>query len=138
MDDIAAEAGVSHGLAYRYFANKEQIFSAIVTQALDAPGAALENFAAMQGTTWERLAVLVTGLVDSRRQPETFQLLHQVLVSADTPNELREVLHIRAVLLQNLLRQWIVEGQAQGEVVAGDPDQLVRTILACVEWLDRK
>ena len=33
VDDVAEEAEVSHGLAYRYFANKEAIFSEIVLQA---------------------------------------------------------------------------------------------------------
>jgi len=37
-----------------------------------------------------------------------------------------------------LLRQLIVEGQTTGEVAAGDPDQLVRAILACIEGLTRQ
>ena len=35
MDDIAAESSVSHGLAYRYFANKEAIFSALGISVAD-------------------------------------------------------------------------------------------------------
>ena len=34
VDDVAAEAGVSHGLAYRYFANKVALFHALVEQAM--------------------------------------------------------------------------------------------------------
>jgi hypothetical protein len=34
-----------------------------------------------------------------------------------------------------MLRELIVEGQVTGEVVAGDPDQLVRAILACLDGL---
>ncbi|HEX9067280.1 MAG TPA: helix-turn-helix domain-containing protein, partial [Ktedonobacterales bacterium] len=31
--DIAAEAGMSHGLAYRYFETKEELFAAVVKRA---------------------------------------------------------------------------------------------------------
>src|ERR1700676_4875211 len=36
MDDIAAEASISHGLAYRYFASKEAIFHTLVEQTFRA------------------------------------------------------------------------------------------------------
>jgi AcrR family transcriptional regulator len=137
VDDVAAEAAVSHGLAYRYFANKEAIFSALVVQALQAPSAGLQRFLEMPGTPGERLALLVSGFVESRQHPESYQLLDQVLSSEATPDELREVVHRRGQELQGVLRQLIVEGQATREVAAGDPDQLVRAIFACLDGLIR-
>jgi AcrR family transcriptional regulator len=137
MDDVAAEASVSHGLAYRYFANKEEIFSALVVQALQAPSAGLQRFLEMPGMPGERLTLLVSEFVESRQHPESYQLLGQVLSSEATPDDLREVVHRRGQFLQDVLRQLIVEGQVTGEVAAGDPDQLVRAIFACLDGLTR-
>jgi AcrR family transcriptional regulator len=137
MADVAAEAGVSQGLAYRYFANKETIFSSLVEQALQAPAADLQRLREVPGTPGQRLNYLITQFVESRRHPEPFQLLAQVLSSEETSANLRELLHRRGQALQDVLRQLIVEGQTTGEVAAGDPDQLVRAILASVEGLTR-
>jgi hypothetical protein len=56
---------------------------------------------------------------------EIFQLLDQVLSSDAAPDDFAELIrrHRESFLAQ--LRQLIVEGQATGEVAAGDPDQLL-------------
>jgi AcrR family transcriptional regulator len=137
MADVAAEAGVSQGLAYRYFASKEAIVSSLVEQAVQAPAADLQRVREIPGTPGQRLDFLLTGFIESRRYPEAFQLLAEVLSSEDAPDNLRELIHRRSQMVQEVLRQLIVEGQAAGEVATGDPDQLVRAILASVEGLTR-
>ncbi|GLV60800.1 hypothetical protein KDH_76190 [Dictyobacter sp. S3.2.2.5] len=137
VDDVAIHAGVSHGLAYRYFANKEAIFFAIIKQALQAPSADLQRVLDMPGTPGERLKWLLSAFVESRRHPETFLLLDQVLSSQTVPNELRELVRKRSQDLQSVLRQLIIEGQETFEVAAGDPDQLVRAIFAYVDGIPR-
>ena len=44
MGEIAAEALVSHGLAYHYFANKEALFHALVEQTIQSDPAGLPFF----------------------------------------------------------------------------------------------
>src|SRR4051794_14725377 len=63
IDDVAAEAGVSHGLAYRYFANKEAIFRALVEQVLQVDPAGLLHMLEIPGTPGERLTLLLSKLV---------------------------------------------------------------------------
>ncbi len=62
----------------------------------------------------------------------------QILPASERrPDELRELVRSRGQDLQDVLRHLIIEGQATGEVTPGDPDQLVRAIVACVEGLTR-
>ncbi len=137
MDDIASEAAISHGLAYRYFANKEALVRALIEQAIQQ-SPPLEQVLEMPGTPGERLNSLISGFVESRRgQPEFYQLLDQVLFDAAMPDDFRELLRRRGKVMQDVLRQLIVEGQASGQVAAGDPDQLVRAILASLDGLIR-
>jgi AcrR family transcriptional regulator len=139
MSDVARAAGVSQGLAYRYFASKEQIFRELVKQALEQAARAtmqpLEERPAMPG---ERLAQLITRLLEHRRDHlEVFQLLDQVLSSDKAPDDIAELIRRYREGFLAELRQLIVEGQANGEVAVGDPDQLVIAITATLEGLTR-
>ena len=137
MDDIAAEASVSHGLAYRYFASKEAILAILAEHAFQANPLTFQHTLEMTRTPGERLNRLVSGLIESRRHPEFIQLLDHLHNSEATPDDLRELIHKRGHALRTVLRQLIVEGQETGEVASGDPDQLVRAIFACVDGLTK-
>lgn len=137
MDDIATEASVSHGLPYRYFASKDAILHAITEQAFQAnPLTAVQELDKAK-TPGERLRVLLTGFIEIRRHPEHQQLLDHIRNSEATPEELRELVHKRAHALRDIIRQEIVKGQESGEIVAGDPDQLLRAIYACLDGITR-
>lgn len=137
MDEVAQAAGVSHGLAYRYFPGKARLFRALAEDALtrspEGPGVL-----ARPGTPGERLGHLLSVVLRNRREhPETFQLLHHVLNDRGAPPDLLELAQERGRQFRHALRQLIVEGQASGEVADDDPDQLVTAITACLDGLGR-
>ena len=137
MDQVAAAAGVSHGLAYWYFGGKEELLRALVE---DVVARVVERAPplAMPGTPGERLARLVSALVANRRDdPETFLLLHHVLAAPTAPPDLLALAERRDMEFRDTLRQLITEGQATGEVVGDDPDQLVTAVAACLDGLGR-
>lgn len=138
MADVATASGVSYGLVYRYFASKEAILHALVEQTLRSSEAGLQRFRERPGTPGERLDFLVSQLVETRRdRPEFSQLLYQVLSDEATPQDLSERASRFGQAFQDMLRRLIVEGQATGEVMAGDPDQLVTAVLASLDGLTR-
>ncbi|MGH2478429.1 MAG: TetR/AcrR family transcriptional regulator [Ktedonobacteraceae bacterium] len=136
MDDIATAASISHGLAYRYFANKEALLQTVVEQAVRASPMRLQRLVEQTGTPGERLTLLVSWLVESRRAyPERFHLLDQMLNNETTPEAFRELVSREIATFLALMKQLIIEGQETSEVGAGDPDQLIRAILACLDGL---
>ena len=137
IDEVAVAAGVSHGLAYRYFASKAELFRALAQEAL-TPSADGPDTAAVTGTPGQRLSGVIRVLVDNRRdRPETFQLLHHVLTDPAAPADLLALAERRGRAFREGLRALIVEGQASGEVAGDDPDQLVAAITACLDGLGR-
>jgi len=139
MADVASEAGVSQGLAYRYFANKEEIFTTLVKQAAESGGGPAERIKQIQGTPGTRLALLVTYIIEDRRENPGFsQLLNQVLEDDTTPSELRQIIEKSGKIIQDIMRQLIVEGQATGEIAKGDPDQLMVALMACFNGLMKR
>jgi len=138
MADVAAAAGVSQGLAYRYFASKEALFQELVEQSVQTGIAGIQRIPNMPGTLRERLGYLVSMAWEGRREhPEIYQLLYQVLDDEATSANIRELIGRQGQTYQNVLRKLIVEGQATGEVAQGDPDQLVIVLLTSLDGLSR-
>ena len=138
MAEVAAEASVSQGLAYRYFASKEAIFHELVEQSVPSGIARIQRIPQMQGTPGEHLDFLVSMAWEGRREnPEIYQVLYQVLDDEATSGAIRELIGRQGKAYLDMLRQLIVEGQATGEVAQGDPDQLVIVVLACLDGLTR-
>lgn len=140
ITDIAAEAHISLGLAYRYFADKEAILSELVKQTIPQDSVGFGKLMEMPGTPGERLATLISSILGARgqREPlEAHQLVQHGLDTNALSEEIRELLGKRYNLLLATMRQLVVEGQATGEVASGDPDQLVAVMSACLDGLTR-
>lgn len=136
MAHIAEEAGVSQGLAYRYFPGKEAILTSIVRQAAESGGGPAAKVARLEGSPLTKLETLVTFIVNHRRErPEFYQLLHQALGDDELSADLRKVVKRNGDVIVSFMRKLIVEGQASGEIAGDDPDQLLLALMACFDGL---
>jgi AcrR family transcriptional regulator len=136
--DIAAEAGVSQGLAYRYFPSKEAIFHTLLREMLQS-GEAGRPSEDPEMTPRDRLERFVSDTIRLRREhPEFYRFLFQALSDQKLPKDIRDKLTAHGQEIRKVLRRLIVEGQANGEVSKGEPDQLVDVILACLEGLSMR
>lgn len=139
MADVAAEAGISQGLTYRYFTSKEEIFTILIKQATESGGGPAERIKQLKGTPAKRLALLISYILEDRRvNPGLPQLMSQVLNDDSTPNELKQLVMKNGKVIQDVMRQLIVEGQASGEIANDDPDQLMVALLACFDGLMKR
>lgn len=139
MADVAQAAGISHGLAYRYFASKEQIVRELVEHALEQAALATSRPSQEESlSAGARLTQLITRLVEHRRDNlELFQLLDQLLGADTAPSTITALIRQHRAAFLDELRQLIVAGQASGEVASGEPEQLVIAIAATLEGLTR-
>jgi AcrR family transcriptional regulator len=138
MAEVAQEAGISQGLAYRYFPGKEALLAILVKRSAESDGGFSARLKAIRGSPGERLYFLISRILDARRrEPEFYQLVYQVLTDYKTPNELRDVVRESGELVQAEMRRLIVEGQKTGEVADDNPDQLLGAVMACLDGLSR-
>ena len=138
MADVAAAAGVSQGLAYRYFESKEAIFRQLAEWGIQSSQNLRQNIIEMPGTPGQRISALIHkifGNMDVRI--EFYQFSLRALNNEAMPDDLRRLLLKPGQNFQELLRQLLLEGQQTGEVAPGDPDQMVIAILACFDGLSR-
>ena len=136
MSDIAAATNVSYGLAYHYFENKEAIFTALLQQALQGALDLMQRARVQPGTPWDRLRWLTSTILEGAQgEPEYEMLILQALTNHAVPRESYELVLQESQLSHEALKQLIVEGQAAGEVVAGDPDLLTTAFEWCIQGM---
>jgi len=136
MSDIASAANVSYGLTYHYFTNKEAIFTSLLQTALQG-ALELTQYARVQpGTAWDRLRWLTSEILrGAQNEPEFEMLVLQALTNNAVPQETHAMVLQESQLNHEVLKHLIAEGQAAGEVVAGDPDLLTTAFEWCIQGM---
>ena len=157
MADVAAEAQISQGLAYRYFDGKDAIFSELIKQLVHGDTFGINEIMKCNDTSTQRLEMVISGLLKSScKSIENFEITMQAAVEKNssesfidffhktfrnmnngdveakkTTEMMRKQLH----MLRDFIKGLIVEGQSTGEFVQGDPDKLTVLILSSVRGL---
>jgi AcrR family transcriptional regulator len=116
LDDVAARAGVTKGTAYLYFANKEELFKAVVRTFVVPTVAHIEAAAAGPGTAAERLERVVSDWVEKVYGARIGALPKLMIAEAGNFPELARFYREEVVgrvlrSVQGLLRQGIERGE---------------------------
>jgi len=137
ISDVAQAAGLSHGLVYHYFESKEAIYAALVDELFARVNADLDAIAACDRTPLARIRAFVEHrLARLAVEPEMFRLVVQAFLHPDAiPPSTREVLERFAGRCLHVMTAAIREGQARGEIVAGDPESLAAALFAVMNGL---
>ena len=140
LDEIARRAGVSKGALYLYFETKDELFRAVVAQAV-APNmqmirAMIANHPGPIADLLRRLAERVGVVVETL---PVGGVLKMVIGEARNFPELARVWHDDLVAhVLGALTEAIATAQARGEVRAGDPRayalQVIAPMLVGVIW----
>jgi AcrR family transcriptional regulator len=132
ISDLAKAAGISQGLLYRYFTSKEDVFIALlekpVTGAIQWTQAAKDY----DGSPLNQLRRLTEQFLKGMsEEPLYFQILTQAMALSGRAFE--NLMKLQTVV--NVLRELIIKGQKNGEIVKGDPDQQIFLYLGCLYGL---
>ena len=131
--DIAKEAGLSHGLVYHYFADKDAVFAAILEQKLDRLRATMTADDAIGGTALERIRMsLERWAVRSAEDPDMGRMIAQALLSDSLSPQVRNLLHTRMRALFANTVERIREGQGSGEIGAHATPEQLAAALTCL------
>jgi AcrR family transcriptional regulator len=136
VTDIAAAAGVSHGLVHHYFRSKAEVFVAIIERAMTNAAQLPAVLAAIPGTYRQRLEWFVGQVFQGvKEMPEVFFLSVEATANAAAPAEARRLVAEQGLKSMEGLARFIAEGQSAGEFKAGAPTLLAMHLLALVQGL---
>ena len=132
ISDLARASGMSQGLFYHYFANKEEVFAALTMK--NSIGMK-EQFKVLEqtGTVSQKIYRLTESLlVYIKENPVREQIIQHALTSPGKSQEnARELIRY----MKGRLRTLIIEGQLEGTVVQDSPDDLVLLYFSCLRGL---
>ncbi len=136
ITDVAAEAGLSHGLVHHYFGTKADLHRALMERTMAGADALPRAARGYPGTPWARLAWYVEmALMGARAVPEQFFLVAETVMNETVDPAARRMVEEKGAVGQALLAELIADGQAAGAVRPGDPLALATHVLAMVTGL---
>jgi TetR/AcrR family transcriptional regulator len=136
MEDIAAAAQVGKGTLFRYFGDKDGLFSALLAQAAEQLTRKMNEAAARPATPKERLEALVAaGIAYFDEHPHLFDLIQHTEVTHriddDSPwGQTRRNTY-------RLMRGAFEEGQASGDFVVPDPELALLMLMGALRLVGR-
>jgi AcrR family transcriptional regulator len=140
LEDVAARAGISKGTLYLYFANKEELFKAVVREALVARMAEFrDQIAHYQGSTADLLRVLVLGWWEKIGSTRISGIPKLIVAEARNFPEIAEFYVAEVVrpgreTLQAILRRGIERGEFREVDVESTAHLLMAPLLLVSLW----
>lgn len=130
LDDIAKRAGVSKGALYLYFETKQDIFEAVVTDAVAPNIGAIEQFAlGFPGPFEQLIRMMVPRVAEMADRTGMGKVIKMVIGESGNFPEIARIWHDDVIAKGiGLLTKIISQAQARGEVRAGDARQYALSI----------
>ena len=132
LEEVARRAGVSKGTLYLYYANKAELFKAVVRQALVANFEQAEAAMAIRrGSARERLVFYLTEFTRRVSESELSGIPKLVLAEAGNFPEIARFYHEEVVQrARRMIQETLLQGMASGEFRSLDPDHAWRVVIA--------
>jgi AcrR family transcriptional regulator len=133
LRELAREIGVSHAAPRRHFPDKQALLDALAVSGFEQLGARMAAAIAAAGPSADaRFAALARSYIRfATERPALTELMFAVKHQPDAPTELREAAEQAFAAPMAL----VAEGQASGEIVAGDPERVALIAWAAVHGL---
>ncbi len=132
ISDVAKEAGLSHGLVYHYFANKDAVFQAILADKLEHSRAMMQEDDSLPGTALDRMrASIGNWLARVQQDPDMGPVITAGLASNALTEETREMMRTFMREGYRNAAKRIAQGQARGEIGTHATAGELATLLLC-------
>ena len=123
ISDIVAQGGMSHGLVYHYFKSKEEIFYVLLKRAMETSARSIHMMDDTALPPVEKVRQTARYILGAMQEYEDSAWYFLIVVHAsvmEMPEDVKVLRDISNEALRTFSRI-VAEGQAAGELAAGDP-----------------
>ncbi len=132
LDDVAHEAGLGVGTAYRHFANKHELATAVAQQSVDRLIDQLQKLNAMEDP-WQAIVGFFEYAVEMQRQDRG---VRETLTGTYVADEFQSQLNAVLELLEQLVRRAEDAGVVRADITATDIGILLMMICSIGEFAE--
>ncbi|RKS05925.1 TetR family transcriptional regulator [Nocardiopsis sp. Huas11] len=130
LRELAREAGVSHAAPKRHFADKQALLDALALSGFERLTERLAKAAETPGATRDRVQALAGEYVGfTLDNTALMDLMYTRKYDSGSPEEMAEAV---SRLVATVMRT-IAEGQAEGEIIDGDPSVIALAVAATLQ-----
>lgn len=137
--DIAEEAKMSYGLVYHYFDCKEAIFHELIKGSLESSINIYKDLTQLSGSPIEKLKIVTERVIPNaytEYKRYNFLIMIDAMVSLDIlPVETKLYIAEKEPLRRKYLTPIFLEGQEVGDIIEGNPHQLVTVYFSIIQGL---
>jgi TetR/AcrR family transcriptional regulator, repressor for uid operon len=135
MQNIAEASGLSMGLLYRYFANKEAIIEAVAQQDQEASLAAIADLPATGDVIAEWVSLLIE-MANLASAPDYARLANEIFAEASRSPKILKTLQANDAVLASAIVDKLAEQHLAGAIeISGDLVPAAQAILMLFEGL---
>jgi len=132
---IAASAGISEGLIFRYFKSKDVLYTTIVRELLEGAASEIEDSGQLSGTPYEQIKALTQNMLNDNTK-YAFMLILKARKTDEVPAEVKQILkEYSPDTMMNQLLPIFIRGQEIGEFSAEDPRRLLSWYMSVINSL---
>ena len=135
VDDVCAEAGVSKGAFYGYFESKQELLLALLEDDSGALDSELERITREASSGVQRVRRFAQAMVARGEDSARVQVHADLWADLLTKDAVRERLAGATQRRRDLVREWIEEAVASGELVPIPANALASILLALTDGL---
>ncbi len=135
VDDVCAAAGVSKGAFYGYFGHKQDLLLALLQDDAAALDAELERITDASSSGVQRLRLFAEAMLVRGEDAARVQVRADLWADLLTEEAVRERLATTMRRRRVLVRSWIEDGVASGELVDVPANALASILLALTDGL---
>ncbi|SDC23845.1 transcriptional regulator, TetR family [Paenibacillus sp. UNCCL117] len=135
ISDIAAKAGISHGLVYNYFRSKEEIYLSLLETNLNSFQWLLDEALAEPLSAYDKLLRVLDRLYAWRWEEAKFHhlFMEQLMMSDSVSEELQQSVQVKSLESLDRVAALFSEAQADGMLREGDPRELAFYLLTLAQ-----
>lgn len=126
ISDIAKGTGMSQGLVYHYFSNKEEIFTELISYAFSRLMEACRILEQMDAAPDEKISIavkeLLDGLINNTDNAYYHQIIAQATANRGTPDKAQKIIRKYNKVPYQIIEKIMEEGQKLGVIKRDDPN----------------
>ena len=135
VDDVCGEGGISKGAFYGHFAHKDELLVALLDDDADALDRKLAAIAEATSDCAERLTQFTRVVLQHGADPGRVQVRADLWAELLTAESLRDRVAARTDRRRALVRGWIEDGVASGDLTEIPANALASILLALTDGL---
>lgn len=135
VDDICRDAGASKGAFYIYFPRKEAMLLALLEDDAARLTRRMEELTGAEPSPSRRLRAFAAHMVESARLPGRVQIAADLWAAVRSDARVRRSLGQATAARRRVLRSWVEDGIAAGELTPAPANALASLMLALSDGL---